>query len=155
MATLSIDIQSQNRARRQLLDTRQQIQEINVQLTKNAAEYLKADDAQKSKLRTDRAELTLSRRRLSNSAAQVRIYQAETREIERLAREKQKLNRVANSYPEHFKIYDSTSPVHSPMNSCLAYRTSSPVLSASDQRPKPRAPHFGNSQTTWKAHFSD
>ena len=95
MATLNIDIQSQNRARRQLLDTRQQIQDINVQLTKNAAEYLKADDAQKAKLRTDRAELTLSRRRLSNSAAQVRIYQAETREIERLAREKQKLNRVS------------------------------------------------------------
>ena len=94
MATLNIDIQSQNRARRQLLETRQQIQDINVQLTKNAAEYLKADDAQKAKLRTDRAELTLSRRRLSNSAAQVRIYQAETREIERLAREKQKLNRV-------------------------------------------------------------
>lgn len=103
MATLQIDVQSQNRARRELLDLRQQVQDINVQLTKNATEYQKADDAQKEKLRTDRTELSLSRRRLQNSAAQVRIYQAEAREIERLAREKQKLNRVSNFLGRTFR----------------------------------------------------
>ena len=95
MATLQIDVQSQNRARRELLDLRQQMQDINVQLTQNATQYQKADDAQREKLRADRTELTLSRRRLQNSAAQTRIYQAETREVERLAREKAKLNRTS------------------------------------------------------------
>ena len=103
MATLTVDIQSQNRARRDLLDLRQQMQDINVQLTQNASRYQRADGAQKEKLRTDRAELTLSRRRLQNSAAQVRIYQAEVREIERLAREKQKLNRVSQFLSRTFR----------------------------------------------------
>ena len=103
MATLTVDIQSQNRARRELLDLRQQMQDINVQLTQNATQYQKADDAQREKLRTDRTELTLSRRRLQNSAAQVRIYQAESREVERLAREKQKLNRVSQFLSRTFR----------------------------------------------------
>lgn len=97
MARLNIDVTAQNRARRELLDLRGQIDSINRQITTNAVVSRNADDVQKGKLRTDREELILSKRLLTDRAAGVRLYQAEAREVERLAREKQKLNTVSNT----------------------------------------------------------
>ena len=90
MATLRIDIDSDNRARRELLNLRQQMQDINVKLTENAAAYKNADDAEKAKLRTDKEELELGKRRLKDAAAQIQITRADGKETERVAQVKAK-----------------------------------------------------------------
>ena len=92
MATLDINIQSQNQARRDLLNVRQQIQDVNVALTRNRQATLAATREQRVKLREDRQELLLGRQKLSNSAAQIRLRQAQTRETERLTRAQSNLN---------------------------------------------------------------
>ena len=100
MATLRIDAQSAglDQARQDLLQLRQRMTDINVQLERNATEYRRASEVQRQNLKLGREELTLARRRASNSAAQIRNYIAEQNELKRLAREKERANRISRAF---------------------------------------------------------
>ena len=100
MATLRIDAQSAglDQARQDLLQLRQRMTDINVQLERNATEYRRASEVQRQNLKLGREELTLARRRASNSAAQIRNYIAEQNELKRLAREKERANRASRVF---------------------------------------------------------
>lgn len=100
MATIRIDAQSSglDEARQNLLRLRQRMTDINVQLERNATEYRRASEVQRVNLRLGREELTLARRRASNSAAQIRNYIAEQNELKRLAREKERANRASRLF---------------------------------------------------------
>ena len=67
-------------------------------LEKNATEYRRASESQRANLRLGREELILGRRRIQNSAAQLRIYVAEQNELRRLAREKERANRASRLF---------------------------------------------------------
>ena len=102
MATIRFDAQSSGLqdARQNLLRVRQQIQNINVSLERNATEYRRASESQRQNLRIGREELQLARRRASNSAAQVRLYIAEQNELARLVREKERANRASRQFQQ-------------------------------------------------------
>ena len=98
MATIRFDAQSAGLAdaRQNLLNLRGEINKINVALEKNATEYRRASDSQKESLRLGREELTLARRRRTNSSAQIRLYVAQQNELQRLARDAERAARQSS-----------------------------------------------------------